>query len=683
MINKIKYATLLLASAVVTISSCKNEPVVQLKKEVEVKAVDTANFDKSINPGDDFFRYVNGGWQKRTPIPNEKSRYGAFDELGDSSYSKQRAILEEMSSKTAHKKGSAEQLVGDFYLTASDSNKIEKLGAEPIRKALNEIQSAKSFSEIWYQVARMTASGDVPLFNVFPEQDAKNSKFYIASIYQGGLGLPDRDYYLLDNYESKKTAYQKLIFEMFKLVGDDSTKAEERAISIIGFETELAKNQKTRNELRDPQTTYNKMTVEGMKGLSPELDWQSFFSNIGLNTKVEVNIASPKYITALGKMSKSQPIDAWKNYLAWNLINGSADLLSSKFVEQKFNFYGKELSGAKSLKPRWKRNIDLVGGLLGEAIGKLYVERHFPQEAKTRMLELVENLRSAFKVRLEKLDWMSDSTKKQAIGKLATIKVKIGYPDKFIDYSSVGINKESFYANALLAAKFNFQYQLAKIGKQVDPTEWLMSPQTVNAYYNPPSNEIVFPAAILQPPFFNMKADDAVNYGGIGAVIGHEITHGFDDQGRQYDKDGNLIDWWTKVDTKKFTAKAKDIIKQYNKFSPLPDKYVDGNLTLGENIADLGGVTISYDALQIALKGKKDKIDGFTPEQRFFINYAQIWRQNIRPQEMEKRLVTDVHAPAEFRVNGVLTNFTPFYNAFNLKKGNKLFKPEAERTKIW
>ncbi len=677
---------LMLSVLAIAMFSCKNNEEVQLKSASVVKAIDTSNFDTKVKPGDDFFRYVNGGWMKKMPIPDEKSRYGSFDELLDSAYSQQYAILEEVSKIKAHKKGSAEQLVGDFYLSATDSNKIEKLGAEPIRRYIDEIKKIKTFDEIWYQIARMHSSGDAPLFNLFPEQDAKNSKFYLASIYQGGLGMPDRDYYINSDTASvsKREHYVQYMATMFKLIGEDEVNAEKMANQVLEFEIKLAGYSKSRLELRDPQTTYNKMDLQGLKKLAPELDWQSYFSNVGLSNPKDINISSPFFMTSIAKMSKKEPLEVWKAYLLWNLVNGAGDLLSQNFVNAKFDFYGKYLSGTKTLKPRWKRNVDLIGNLMGEAIGKIYVERHFTANAKNKMNDLINNLRAALKIRLNNLDWMTDSTKKQALNKLDAIKTKIGYPDKFIDYSSIPVVKDNLYENALASAKFNFQYQLAKVNKSVDPTEWLMSPQTVNAYYNPASNEIVFPAAILQPPFFNPTADDAVNYGGIGAVIGHEITHGFDDQGRQYDKEGNLIDWWTKEDGKRFDVKAKDIISQYNKFSPLPNQFVNGALTIGENIADLGGVTIAYEAMQIAHKDKKiEKIDGFTPEQRFFINYAQIWRQNIRDQEMMKRLKTDVHSPAEFRVNGVLTNFTPFYKAFNVKKGDKLFKPENERTKIW
>jgi putative endopeptidase len=650
------------------------------------KAIETKNFDKDVKISEDFFRHVNGGWMKTNPIPAEKSRFGSFDALQDNAQKHIKGILEEMSKNTKSKKGSIEQKLGDFYTAAMDESTIEKLGFTPIKKYLNEIKTLKSVNDAWKLIAKYHSEGDGFVFGLGPEQDPDNSKKYIATAYQGGLGLPDRDYYLKDDERSKtlRTEYIKMVTKFFVLTGENETVASSKAKNVINFETELAQNSKTKLEMRDPQTMKNKMDVTALKALSPELDWTYYFKTIGFPNPGTLNITSPKFITAVGLMTKSQSLDAWKDYLAFHVISGSAPSLSSNFVNARFDFYGKVISGQKEMKPRWKRAIDMSNASLGEAIGKIYVGKYFPSAAKTRMVELVSNLKVSLDERIGLLDWMSDATKKQAKDKLATIKVKIGYPEKFLDYATVEISKKSFFDNMQNASKYNNNIQMKKINKDVDADEWGMTPQTVNAYYNPASNEIVFPAAILQAPFFDMNADDAVNYGGIGAVIGHEITHGFDDQGRQYDKEGNLKDWWTAEDAKKYDEKVHKIVLQYNKFTPLKDNSVNGDLTLGENIADLGGVTIAYNALKLANKGKKiENIDGFNPEQRFFLNYAQVWRQNIRDEELMMRLKTDPHSPAEYRVNGIVSNLPEFYNAFGIKQGDILWKPEVDRARVW
>ncbi|MBN2412388.1 M13 family metallopeptidase [candidate division KSB1 bacterium] len=648
--------------------------------------LDPQNMDLTTNPGDNFYQYANGNWIKNNPIPDEYSRFGAFEFLIEENYAALQTILEGSAKNKKAQTGSLEQKIGDFYATAMDTVAIEKAGLEPLKEEFAKIAAIKTREDILNQIANMHSKALFPLFQIFPEQDQKNTEMVIVYLWQGGLGLTDRDYYLSDDGRSKelRTEYVKHIVKMFQLMGDDSVSAQKSADTILKFETRLAKASNTRLENRDPQKTFNKMEVQKLESVS-DYNWPSYFKQIGVSDPNEVNVAQPVFFTEIGRMVNDVPVDDWKTYLRWDLINETADYLNSDFVNQNFNFYGTVLSGQKALQSRWKRMLRATNGALGEAVGQIYVEKYFPPAAKKRMVELVMNLKYALGERIKKLDWMSDETKQKALAKLEKMSVKIGYPDKWRDYTNLEINRDSFVENVLRANEFNFKFELDKVGKPVDRTEWHMFPQTVNAYYHPLMNEIVFPAAILQPPFFNMAADDAVNYGSIGVVIGHEMTHGFDDQGRQFDLNGELNDWWTAEDNERFKARSQKLVDQFDAYSVFDTLHVDGKLTLGENIADLGGLNIALAAYNKSLENKPQPspIDDFTNYQRFFLGYAQLWRQNIRDKELMRRIKEDVHSPGPFRVNGPLVNMPEFYAAFDIKPDNQMFLEPDKRARIW
>lgn len=650
------------------------------------KAIDPTNMDTSINPGDDFFRFVNGNWMANNPIPPEYSMYGAFHQLYDDNQESLKKLVEEVSADQTAKHGSVAQKIRDFYNSGMDTVQIEDQGINAIRDELDPIAGLQTKTEIQKYIARMQGVGLFPLFYFYVSADQKNSVMEIANFYQSGLGMPDVDYYTNNDERSKKLREQYVdhLAKMFVLAGDDEDVAAINAQTVMDMEMDIAKVSKTRLERRDAEKNYHKVDLAGLQELSPEFNWAAYFDALGIADPGEINVGQKDFIAGLSPIMQKYSVDDWKVYLTWNLLDGSANYLNSAIVDQNFEFFGKTLSGQQELQPRWKRVMGVTSNGLGEAIGQMYVERYFPPSSKDRMVELVENLRKAFAIRIQKLDWMSDDTKKEALAKLDRITVKIGYPDKWKDYSSMDVVADSYIKNVRAANAYEFQRSLDKIGKPVDKTEWHMTPQTVNAYYNPTNNEIVFPAGILQPPFFNADADDAVNYGAIGVVIGHEMTHGFDDQGRKYDKDGNMNDWWTEEDAERFTAKTKVLGAQYNQFAMLDSLHVDGALTMGENIADLGGLSIAYDAYQMSLNGKAPSdIDGYTDDQRFYMGYAQVWRSNIRDKELMRRLKEDVHSPAEARVNVPLFNIDNFIAAFDVKEDNKLFIPVEERAHIW
>ena len=643
--------------------------------------------DTAVKPGDDFYKFANGNWLKKNPIPAEYSRYGAFEVLEEENYQQLKTILAEVSDDKNATVGSINQKIRDYYNSGMDTVKIEKNGIEPLKAELAQIDAFNSIADVQKMIAQQHASGNYPLFYLGASQDEKNSNQVIATAFQGGLGLPDRDYYLGDDARSKeiRASYLKHVAKMLSLAGTPAEQAAKDAEVIMKIETELAKISSTRRELRDPVANYNKTDLAGLQKMAPGIDWKAYFDGIKLTATSEINVGQPKFITGMTSLINTIPVAEWKLYFRWDLINSAASSLSSQFDKEHFAFYGTVLSGAKMQQPRWKRMLDQTSGSLGEAVGQLYVQKFFPPEAKKRMLELVNNLKVSLGERIKGLTWMSDATKKEAEAKLAKINVKIGYPDKWIDYTSLTIGTDSYYANKKSARQFAVNRDIAKIGKPVDRGEWDMTPQTINAYYSPNMNEIVFPAAILQPPFFFMDADDAVNYGAIGMVISHEMTHGFDDQGRQYDKDGNLHDWWLADDSKNFEAKTKVLVDQYDNYKMLDSLHVDGKLTLGENIADLGGMNVAYNGLQKALAGKNmdAKIDGFTNDQRFFLSYAQVWRANVRDKETMRRLKEDVHSPAETRVNAIVYNIPSFYEAFNIKSGDKRYIAPENRAMIW
>jgi len=649
-------------------------------------AFSPANMDLSIKPGVDFYDYANGNWIKNTPIPGDRSRWGSFDQLQEENNVFVKGILEEAAASTNAAKGSNLQKVGDFYASGMDTTAIENAGFTPLMGDFENIDKLSKPEEIQGYISSLQTMGLRPAFNFSVVQDERNSNSMIANLSQGGLGLPDRDYYLGNDSRSKeiRAAYLKYIAKSFELTGVDSSNAKQFGQDVLNIETRLAQSSMSRKERRDPIKTYNKETVTEMQKLAPGISWSAYFTALGVKNVESFIVDNPKFFTELGKMIKNIPVDSWKIYLKWNVLNRYSPYLSSKFEANNFDFYGKQLSGQEVNRPRWQRVSATADRAIGEAIGELYVKKYFPAEAKAKMIDLVNNLKESYKERIKQLPWMSEPTKEKALEKLAKINVKVGYPDKWQDYSALNITRDSYLQNVKNASAFHFQDNLSELGKPVDRTKWEMTPQTVNAYYSPTMNEIVFPAAILRPPFFDLKADDALNYGGIGCVIGHEMTHGFDDQGRLYDKDGNLSDWWTPADAQKFKDLTQNLADDYSAFVAIDTMHLDGRLTLGENIADYGGLTISYNAFKkLVAKGNEPTIDGFTPQQRFFLSYANVWRQGIRDKELMRRIKEDVHSPAKFRVNGALFNIPEFYDAFNISPQDPLYRAPENRPMIW
>jgi putative endopeptidase len=654
------------------------------------KPIDPSNMDMSVKPADDFFLYATGGWSKRTEIPPELARWGSFNELIEHNNDALHAIAEKAATNRADPKTAPEvQKVGDYYASGMDEKKIEAMRTKPLQDELSKIENMKDRSDVLKEIAHLHTIGVQAFFNFGSGQDDKDSTREIAQAVQGGLGMPDRDYYTKDDDASKKLrdAYVAHVTKMLTLLGEPAEKADADAKKILAFETSLAQASRTRVELRDPQKNYNKMTQAELQTLTPDWNWGDFFKEIGLTEPGDIDVHQPDFFKAVNTAFTSTSMDDWKTYLRWHLIDDAASALSSDFVNEDFNFKETTLRGTKQIKPRWKRVVISEDGEIGEALGKLYVAEYFPPTAKARALELINNLKEALADRIKTLEWMDEPTKKAALEKLAAFQVKIGYPDQWRDYSTLRIDRGPFVLNELRAENFESKRQLNKIGKPVDRTEWGITPPTVNAYYNPKMNEIVFPAGILQPPFFYANADDAVNYGAIGCAIGHETTHGFDDQGRQYDKVGNLTDWWSKESAAAYEQRRKAVVDQYNEYEPLPGLHVNGELTQGENIADIGGVKIAYAALQKALdkhpEERNKKIDGFTPEQRFFLSFATIWKTKIRDEEQKLRLNTDPHSPGHFRVNGPLSDLPEFQKAFNIPDGAPMVRAADKRVNIW
>ncbi len=650
------------------------------------RGFDPINIDKSTSPTKDFYKYAIGNWLKLNPIPDEWSSWGTFEALYESNSKVVKEILESSSVNKTSPKGSIIQKVGDYYYSGMDTVKIEKAGYSPIKPFLKKINDIKTKDDFIKEAAQIHLKIKSPLFFFDAAVDAKNSSMMVAQISQGGIGLPDRDYYTSDDPRSKeiREKYVQYMHNMFRLIGQNEATAKRNADKVMQIETRLAKASLTKVEMRDPVKNYNKMSYDALKSIAPDFNWAVFFKELGIISPADFDITQPGFTKEVSKMIKELPLNDWKPYLTWNVLRGSAPYLSSAFVNEAFNFNGKFLSGAKVLRPRWKRVMGAEDNALGELIGQLYIEKTFPPEAKERARNIVSNLVVSLKERISKLDWMGDDTKKAALVKLAAFTVKIGYPDKWKDYSGVNISRDSYFENDANASEFLTKDNLAKIGKPVDKTEWEMYPQTVNAYYEPVRNEIVFPAAILQPPFFNVDADDAINYGAMGVVIGHEITHGFDDQGRQYDAQGNIKDWWTDNDSKKFDERAKVIIDQFNNFVAIDTFHVNGQLTQGENIADLGGLNVALDALRKTDEFKSNEmINGFTPLQRFFLAWAQVWRGNDREESLKLLIKSNEHAPNKFRVNGPLSNMPEFWEAFNVQPGDPMRRSDMELVKIW
>ncbi len=642
--------------------------------------------DRSIDPAADFYRFAAGNWLKNNPVPPDKSRWSGFEELQQRNWNLIRGILETSAADRSAPKRSPRGEVGDFFASALDTNRLEKLAFEPIARDLRRIDSVKSTKGLFQVAADFHERGIGGFFSAGVSPDAKNSSVYAFSVSQGGLGLPDRDYYLKDEFAKERAAYQEHIIRMFTLLGASMADAGSHAAIVVDLETALAKVSRTRVELRDPNANYNKFSVASFVKTNASSAWPVYLDESGLGKLREVIVRQPEFFTALDTLVKERPLSDWKIYLRWHLLSSTAPYLHQAAETESFEFYGTKLRGQLAQEPRWQRAARVIDGNIGEALGELYVEKYFPPAARARMNELINNLREVFRDRLTKLEWMSDATRAKALTKFDRFTQKIGHPEKFRDYSKVKIDREDYLGNVQRAAIFESRREVARVGKPVDKTEWHMTPQTVNAYFNATQNEIVFPAGILQPPFFDVDADDAINYGAIGVVIGHEITHGYDDKGRQYDAEGNLNDWWSERDAKEFDARAQKVVEQYNSYEALPGLKVNGKLTLGENIADIGGTSIAYEALQRALAKdplKRKSIDGFTPEQRFFLSLAQLWRTNWREAELRRRITVDPHSPGQFRAIGPHVNLKEFYNAFGIKEGAPMWRPTEQRAIIW
>ncbi len=642
------------------------------------------NMDLSVRPQDNFYNYINGTWMKTAEIPSDRTSDGAFYELREKSRSDVRAIIDELAARPDLKAGSPEQKVAALYNSMTDVDHINSLGMTPLDAPLSAIDNLTTKSELSRLMARNQISGGGGPFHLFVGIDDKDATRYICGLWQGGLGLPERDYYFNedDSFASIREAYLVHLEKMFTLAKWDNP--ANQAQIIFDLEAQIATLHNTNVENRDSEAIYNLTSVGELSGRKGDMDWAAFWDEAGIAPKYALNICQPVFIDGFEKLFAETSLDTWKVYMKWNLLNNAAGMLSKEFDDQNFDFYNRTLSGQQEQRPRWKRGVDLVNGVLGEVVGKVYVSRHFTPEAKVRMMDLVENLRSAYGVAIDGLDWMSAETKAEAQRKLAAFTPKIGYPDRWRDYSDLEIMDDDLIGNLARTRQFNYADDLKRLDEGIRTWEWGMSPQTVNAYYSPSRNEVVFPAAILQPPFFNIEADDAVNYGGIGAVIGHEMGHGFDDQGAMYDGNGNMRNWWTEGDLAEFGNRTQGLIEQYNGFEVLDDLFINGELTLGENIGDLSGVTISHQAYHMsdAYKNRQD-IDGFTGEQRFFIGYGQVWRSKFTEEELRNRVATDVHSPSEFRARGSLSNFTPFYEAFGVKEGDGMYIASEERVKIW
>ena len=677
--NKKNYVVLA-AVVMAAMSGCAGQ-----KEAKSSSGIDLANMDTTVSAGDDFFRYACGGWNDAHPLTAEYSRYGTFDMLLENSQKQLRELIEGLAAQQ-HEAGTAAQKIGDLYNLAMDSVRLNEQGAEPIRKCLDEIGAMTEKSQIVPMMTRLAYDGVGTYFQSYVYADPKNSVLNIFQMGQGGINLGEKEYYL-DNdsiTQNIREQYKNYIVRLFTLAGFGETEAKQKMADVMEIETAIAKASFSAVQLRDPEANYHKMSYDELKKTFPEIDWDTFIKGLGIGKLTEVNVEQIEPIKEVGRLMEALPLSKHIAYLQYNLLDAAANYLSDDFVAARFDFYGKVLSGRQVNQPRWKRAVNSVDGMLGELVGQMYVEKYFPAAAKERMIRLVKNLQAALGERIDAQAWMSDETKARAHEKLATFHVKVGYPDKWKDYSALHIEQDSYWANACRAAAWNMKDMYSRLGKPVDRDEWLMTPQTVNAYYNPSTNEICFPAAILQPPFFNMEADDAVNYGAIGVVIGHEMTHGFDDQGRQFDKDGNLKDWWAEGDADRFKERAQVMVDFFNKIEVLPGLYGNGQLTLGENLADHGGLNVAFLAYQNATKNAPlGIVDGFTPEQRFFLAYATLWAGNIRDEQIRVYTKSDPHSLGKWRVNGALPHIQAWYDAFGITEDDAMYVAPENRVDIW
>jgi putative endopeptidase len=641
--------------------------------------------DPSVDPRADFAHYAWGGWQKNNPVPADKSRWSSFNELDQYNQTALKGILETQAAHS-HEPGSVEQKVGDFFTAAMNTTAIEAAGLKPLATDLAQIAAIATPDDLARTLAYLHNQGVTGFFRIFVDVDEKKSDINALCAYQGGLSLPSRDYYFGEQFEKYRTAFAEHVAKMFTLAGDTPEAAAAGAKTVFEVEKALAVNAKTPTEMRDSLANYNKMPAADLAAKMPAFPLALYLGERGITGPAAANIivGQPKFFEGLQGQLAARPLSDWKVYLRYKMLRAAAPYLAAPFEAESFHFYSTVLRGTPAMEPRWQRISRVTDNELGEALGQLYVAQYYPPEAKARMDEMIRNVVAVMRDRLQKLDWMTEPTKQKALAKFDRFYAKVGHPEKWRDYSKVAIQPDAFFANVRATSEFEVKRTLAKLGQPVDKAEWEMSPPTVNAYFDPTANNINFPAGILQPPFFDFTLDDAVNYGGIAAVIGHEITHGFDDQGRHYDAEGNLVEWWTEKDAAEFKARAQKVVDQYSSYEVLPGVKVNGELTLGENIADLGGVSLAYEALERSLAGKKRVlIDGLTPEQRFFISWAQVWRTNIRENALRQQVAADPHSPGNFRAIGPLVNFQPFYDAFGIKEGDPMWRKPELRAKIW
>ena len=685
----IKKAFLFPLAAATLLVGCKDEQ--EITQVEEPRGINLANMDTTVSPREDFFRFVNGRWLDTNEIPDDKTTWGSFNELREKTDADALALLEAAAKSETLDKGSDQAKAIYLYKTIMDTVTRNQQGIKPLEPYLAKIKAINNKEDLQNYLTEMQLYGGGGFFNFGVGADAKNSDMNAAYLSPAGLGLPDRDYYLAEDPDSKekKELYEEYVAEMLQYLGDSPEVAAKNAEAIVAFETALAQPRLDKVERRDARKTYNPMTVAQLQESVPAIDWDEYFNEIGAEGVDTIIVRQPRYMEAVQKTLAANNVDAWKQYLRWSLLNSAAGMLTTDIEQKNWEFYDKTLRGAQKQLPRNERALSTINQTIGEALGKLYVEEHFPAEAKQKAEEMIANIITAFDNRIDNLTWMSDSTKVKAKEKLHSTTIKVGYPDEWKDYSDLEIRQPqeggSYFQNMLNAAKWNVKEDLAELGKPVDKTEWFMAPQIVNAYYNPSYNEIVFPAAILQPPFYDYKADAAVNYGGIGAVIGHEISHGFDDSGSRFDADGNLNNWWTENDLEQFETLGGRLADQYSAIEVLDSVYINGKFTLGENIGDLGGVSAAYDGLQIHLKenGDPGKIDGFTPEQRFFLSWATVWRTKMREEAMRNQIKTDPHSPGQYRAYVPLQNIDAFYEAFNIQPGDPMYVAPEDRVKIW
>lgn len=678
-INRKHLQVSMLAASVLALHSCnKSENDKPMNSGIIKK-----NMDTLVKPGDNFEAYVNGTWLKNTKIPADKSSYGAFDFIYDKSQEDVKAIIE-AAAKSNAANGSNEQKIGDFYASYMDQKTRDAKGIAPLQPEFKAIDAIAGYGQLAGYFGKANREGNMIPFSISIQQDFKIPDQYVMMTWQGGIGLPEKEYYTMQDAKSKeiRDLYVKHITSMLTLAGMPDPAGN--AAKIMALESRMAAAHMKKEDTRNTAALYNKYATADLKQLMPDFDWTAFLTSAGIQNEKNIVVSQIAYTKALNDIIKSTPLDVWKTYLKWSALHGSATILTSALDKENFSFYGKTLYGTQQQREQWRRAVESVNSNLGEIVGKEYVAKHFPPEAKERMVGLVKNLLKAYEESIQKLDWMSPETKKQALDKISKFNPKIGYPNKWRDYSALKIDKTDLYGNMLRSTEFEYQRNLDKLGKPVDKDEWGMNPQTVNAYYNPSLNEIVFPAAILQPPFFDLNADDAVNYGGIGAVIGHEIGHGFDDQGATFDGTGTMRDWWTAKDLESFKQRTSALVEQYNSFKVFPDLNVNGAFTLGENIGDLGGLSIAVKAYKMSLGGKKaEKLDGFTGVQRVFLGWGQVWLNKDREEALRNQVASDPHSPSKFRVNGTVRNVPEFYEAFNVKPGDSLYLAPEKRVKIW